>query len=147
MGPKMGFLDKAFVQPWRKSLSDDYVLRLCTSWLLPPILLFAYRLLISLYAFTVLFFILGWDSTHGASATAGHQFSYFTVLTYWGLAFYFAFAAAHTASYVWRGRPWLQGWPKVLKWLHSVFYASVTVYPFIVTGTLVLPLQLTKVND
>lgn len=132
--PKMGLLDRAFAQPYRHATSDEYTSGLCTSWLLSPTLLFAYRLLISLYAFVVLFFILGWESTHNASAQAEQSFSYFTVLTYWGLAFYFAFAAAHTASYAWRGRPWLQAWPGWVRYLHSVYYSAVTVYPFIVTG-------------
>jgi len=137
----MGFFDKAFTQHYRKSISDDYISRLCTSWLLSPRLLFAYRLLVSIYAFVVLFFILGWESTHNDSAAARQSFSFFTVLTYWGLAFYFAFAAAHTASYAWRGRPWLQRWPTVLKYMHSVYYSTITVYPFVVTGELNAVLQ------
>lgn len=130
----MGFFDRAFRQPYVHSTTDEYVVRLVTSWVLPPSLLFVYRLLISLYAFVVLFFNLGWDDSHNENDVAKQSFSYFTVLTYWGLAFYFAFAGAHTASYAFRGRAWLQSWPGALKWLHSVFYATVTVFPFIVTG-------------
>ena len=51
-----------------------------------------------------------------ASEAADHSFSYFTDLGYWGLAFYFAFAAAHTGSYALTGRPWLASWPAVLRW-------------------------------
>jgi len=126
----MSLLSKPFVNPYCHTLTDDYTTRLFTSWLLPPTLLFAYRALISLYAFVVLFFILAWDSTDDAR----YSFSYFTVLTYWGLAFYFAVAAAQTGALTWRGRSWLQGWWGPARYAHSVFYATVTVYPFIVTG-------------
>jgi hypothetical protein len=125
-------------QSWRASIEPIYIERLCTSWILSPIVLCALRAFFSLYAFFVTFFILGWDNTHAAtraSHQAAHSFSYFTDLTYWGLAFYFAFAAAHTASYARTGRPWLASWPGVLRWLHSAYYATITVYPFIVTGT------------
>ena len=125
-------------QSWRASTDPIYIERLCTSWILPPIALCALRAFFSLYAFFVTFFVLGWDNTHAAtraSHQAAHSFSYFTDLTYWGLAFYFAFAAAHTASYARTGRPWLASWPGVLRWLHSAYYVTITVYPFIVTGT------------
>lgn len=121
-------------QSWRASTQSSYVERLCTSWILPPLALFALRAFLSCYAFLVIFFVLGWDSTHGDAKDARESFSYFTDLGYWGLAFYFAVAAAHTGSYTLTGRPWLASWPAVLRWLHSAFYATVTVYPFIVTG-------------
>ncbi len=121
-------------QSYDASTSPTYIQRLCSSWLLPPWLLFAYRALISLYAFVVLFTIIGYDTTHGNSEAAAHDFSYFTDLTYWGLAFYFPFAAAHTASYALRGQAWPESWPKPLRYLHSAFYVTITVYPFIVTG-------------
>jgi hypothetical protein len=119
---------------WRASIEPTYITRLSTSWILPPITLFALRVFLSCYAFFVIFFVLGWDSTHGNSRAARQSFSYFTDLTYWGLAFYFAFAAAHTGSYAFTGRPWLERWPKVLRWMHSAYYCTVTVYPFIVTS-------------
>lgn len=130
----MTFWARAFRQPYLHSTSDPYILSLFTSWLLPPTLLFAYRALISLYCFVVLFFNIGWDEAHSTDYLARQSFSYFTVLGYWGLAFYFAVSAAHTASYAFRGCAWLQSWPGPLKWLHSVFYATVTVFPFVVTG-------------
>lgn len=117
-----------------ESTTSEYTFRLCSSWLLPTSTLFAWRLLASLYAFTVLFFHIGWRCTHDACKASGQSFSYFTVLGYWGLAFYFAFAAAHTASYRWKGTPWLEKWPSSMRWLHSLLYATVTVFPFIVTG-------------
>ena len=128
-------------QSYNASTTPSYIERLCTSWLLPPLALFAYRVLISLYAFILLFFRIGWDTTHGETRQAGQSFSYLTILSYWGLAFYFAFAAAHTASYAFRGRAWLDSWPGPLKWLHSTFYATITVYPWIVTGMILVKIR------
>lgn len=109
-----------------------------TSWLLPPWLFFACRALFSLYAFTDLFFTLAWACTHdavGGCQTARRSFSYFTVLTYWGLAFYLAVAAAHTLSYMLRsGRDSLLArLPRPLQALHALFYTSVVTLPFLVT--------------
>ncbi|KAF4980698.1 hypothetical protein FZEAL_3366 [Fusarium zealandicum] len=107
-----------------------------TSWLLSPWLLFACRALISLYAFVTRFFIIGWTCTHdalGGCADVGRSFSFFTILTYWGLAFYFAVAAAHTLTYALRGRSLLDGFPRPLQALHALFYSSVVTYPFLVT--------------
>lgn len=124
---------------WRSSTSSpeggfDPTYRFATSWILPPALLCFTRALLSLYAFATLFFILGWNGTHGRNADSGRSFSYFTILTYWGLAFYFAFAALHTGSYWLTGRPFLNRWISPLRWAHSAFYSTIVVYPFIVTG-------------
>src|ERR1700743_1200459 len=64
----------------------DPTYRYATSWILPPAALFFIRALLSLYAFVTILFVIGWDGTH--FGTAGQTFSYFTHLTYWGLAFY-----------------------------------------------------------
>lgn len=110
-----------------------------TSWLVSPYVLFALRAAISLYTFTTLFFIIGWGCTHPLPGSAyaceasAATFSYFTHLTYWGLAFYFAFAAAHTFSYARYGRAWLDAWPRPLQALHAFFYSTITCYPFLVT--------------
>ncbi|KAH7394695.1 hypothetical protein BKA66DRAFT_438504 [Pyrenochaeta sp. MPI-SDFR-AT-0127] len=61
------------------------------------------------------------------------SFSYFTHLTYWGLAFYHAFAAIHTSSYWLTGVPFLARWRKPLQIAHSMFYSTVVIYPWIVT--------------
>lgn len=108
----------------------DAVERFFTSWLFSPAILFFWRALVALYAFIVLFIVLGHDSAQ----TAGQSFSYFTVLGYWGLAFYYAVAAVHTAVYWKRGKSWLQTWPSGLQWAHYCFYSSVTTLPFVVTG-------------
>ncbi|KAK0661081.1 hypothetical protein DIS24_g3035 [Lasiodiplodia hormozganensis] len=106
--------------------------RFATSWLLPPGALFALRALLSVYAFTTAFFNLGWRGTHHLGGV-GQSFSYFTNLTYWGLAFYFAFAALHTGTYWLTGRPLLARWPPALQVLHAIYYSTVTNFPFIVT--------------
>ncbi|KAI1209721.1 uncharacterized protein F4807DRAFT_87678 [Annulohypoxylon truncatum] len=116
--------------PW------DPTNRFFTSWLIPPYALAALRALFSLYAFTTLIFNLGYLCAHpdlGGCATSRTEFSYFTVLTYWGLAFYLAVAAVHTFSYARYGAPLLARWPRPLKALHALYYSSVTSYPFIVT--------------
>lgn len=125
---------------WRTSApsrdgSFDPTHRFATSWILPPAVLFVARALLSLYAFVTQFFIFGWNGTHGKGGDSGRSFSFFTILTYWGLAFYFAFAALHTGSYWLTGKPFLNRWARPLQWAHSAFYSTIVVYPFIVTGT------------
>ncbi|KAF2808317.1 uncharacterized protein BDZ99DRAFT_445656 [Mytilinidion resinicola] len=123
---------------WKKSgpspaTAFDPTHRFVTSWLLPPGVLFAVRALLSLYAFTTIFFIFGWYGTHGQTQASERSFSYFTNLTYWGLAFYFAFSAVHTGSYWLTGSPFLTRWPRFLQNLHSIFYTTIVVFPWLVT--------------
>lgn len=90
----------------------------------------------AIYALVTRFFIIGWTCTHselGGCATARQSFSYFTILTYWGLAFYFLVAAIHTLTYALRARPLLDRFPRPLQALHSLFYTTVITYPFLVT--------------
>jgi hypothetical protein len=108
--------------------------RLTTSWILSPVLLFCFRAFLALYAFLTLFTIFGWNGSHGMSAASRHSFSFFTNLTYWGLAFYYAFAAIHTGSYCFTGVSFLSRWPRALQIAHSMYYSTVVVYPFIVTS-------------
>ncbi|KAJ5591321.1 hypothetical protein N7450_005293 [Penicillium hetheringtonii] len=99
-----------------------------TSWLLPPSLLAALRALISTYIFVSIFFIWGWDGTHGDRDAIGQSFSFFTWLTYWGLGFYTLFAAIHTACYAYTGRSLLfNRWPRALRALHGLLYTTITV--------------------
>ncbi|KAB5578671.1 hypothetical protein GE09DRAFT_953105 [Coniochaeta sp. 2T2.1] len=107
-----------------------------TSWLLPPYLLFFFRALFCLYTFVVEIFILSWYCAHpslGGCSVSRSQFSYFTVLTYWGIAFYFLASSTHTLTYAVSGRPLLSRLPRPLQALHSLLYTTVTIYPFIVT--------------
>ncbi|CAK7566646.1 MAG: hypothetical protein SEPTF4163_004596 [Sporothrix epigloea] len=121
----------SFGGPW------DTSHRFETSWLLPPALLAAVRALFSIYIFVTLIFVLVWDGMHkslGGWVAAGDQFVYFTVLTYWGLAFYFAVTAVHTATYAHTGAALLDRFPRSLQHLHALFYSTVTVFPLIVTA-------------
>lgn len=127
-------MDALVRRPYSSATSPEAIERFTTSWILPPVALFAWRASVSVYAFVVLFTILGYDDSHGDSKAAGESFSYFTVLGYWGAAFYYAFAAAHTASYWLYGTSWLQKWPRALQWAHSCYYSTVTTFPFIVTS-------------
>lgn len=61
------------------------------------------------------------------------SFSYFTVLCFWGEAFYFAVASIHTFTYALRTRPLLDCFPRPLQALHSLFYTTIVTYPFLVT--------------
>ncbi|KAG9249263.1 hypothetical protein BJ878DRAFT_484541 [Calycina marina] len=105
-----------------------------TSWLMSPWKLFACRAALSLYAFTTLFFNIGWKVAIHDDAAARLSFSYFTIITYWGLAFYFLFASIHTFSYALNsGMPLLNRWPRFLQALHYLFYSTITTYPLLVT--------------
>jgi hypothetical protein len=108
--------------------------RFVTSWILPPGVLFGLRTLLAVYAFTTLFTVFGWNSSHGGSEASRHSFSFFTNLTYWGLAFYYAFSAMHTGSYWLTGTSLLTRWPKSLQIAHSMFYSTIVLYPWIVTS-------------
>ncbi|KXJ91557.1 hypothetical protein Micbo1qcDRAFT_163321 [Microdochium bolleyi] len=107
-----------------------------TSWILPPYLLGAIRLLIGIYALTTLLFNIGFQCAHpelGGCRASAASFSYFTVLTYWGLSFYFLFAAAHTLTYARSNSALLDRWPRLLQALHSLYYSTVVTYPALVT--------------
>ncbi|CZS98825.1 uncharacterized protein RAG0_07383 [Rhynchosporium agropyri] len=108
-----------------------------TSWLLPPWVLFAIRATISLYAFVVTFFIIGWEMTdhNGLSAKdVRNSFSFFTILCYWGICFYFLISALHTFTYALHGgTPLLNRLPRPLQALHYLFYSTITTFPFLVT--------------
>lgn len=106
----------------------------------------------SLYAFTVTFFIIGWEATNHNNLSihdVHKSFSFFTsttsipcptinankiVLCYWGICFYFAISALHTFSYALHGgTPLLNRFPRPLQALHYLFYTTVTTFPFLVT--------------
>ena len=114
---------------------DDFHLshRFLTSWVLPPTFLAILRGIISIYAFTTIFFIFGWQGTHGLNHLSAGDLSYFTSLTFWGIAFYFLFSAIHTFIYAHRGYAPLDHWPRPLQALHSLFYTTVVTFPFLVT--------------
>lgn len=81
-------------------------------------------------------FIIGYTCAHadaGGCLIVRQSFSYFTILTYWGIAFYFLVAAFHTFFYALRGRSPLESFPRILQALHSLYYTTVVTYPFLVT--------------
>ena len=108
--------------------------RYTSSWLLPPLFLGCLRLLLSTYAFVTIFFTFGWHDSHQDSQDSRQSFSFFTDLTYWGLAVYFLFSALHTLSYARTGRSWLSRWPRPFQAAHAVFYTTVVTLPILVTA-------------
>ena len=122
-----------------------------TSWLLRSYALASIRVFMSVYCFFTIFFSWAWFAKHevvfhlqdiaipkmtfmmGVNAI-GRSFSYFTYLSYWGLAFYFAFAGMHTFVFAKRGTTWLDNWPVLMKLLHSILYSSIVCYPFLVSS-------------
>ncbi|KAI1114979.1 hypothetical protein F5Y14DRAFT_150827 [Nemania sp. NC0429] len=109
--------------------------RFQTSWLVSPWVLFGIRALLALYAFTTIFVNIGYACAHaseGGCETARNGFSFFTVLSYWGLASYLFFAALHTFFYALRGRALLDDWPRPLQWLHGLLCSTATTFPFLV---------------
>ncbi|KAM7222556.1 hypothetical protein V8F06_002050 [Rhypophila decipiens] len=106
-----------------------------TSWLLSPWLLFSLRALFCLYIFTTLIFELIFQcvADDDGCKNSNESFSYFTVLTYWGIGFYFLVSSIHTFTYAKTGVPLLDRFPRPLQALHSTLYTTITTFPFIVT--------------
>ena len=75
------------------------------------------------------------SSSDDRCATTKASFSFFTVLTYWGLAFYLLVASVHTLTYILSGTgtPLLNRLPRPLQALHALLYTTVTTYPLLVT--------------
>ncbi|KAE9980204.1 hypothetical protein EG328_000438 [Venturia inaequalis] len=116
---------------FRRGSSEPFdAVRFSSSWLFSPTVLCILRATFSAYIFACIITFLVMDGLKGG---AGYFFSYFTDLTFFGLAFYFAFAALHSGSYARTGTPLLARWPKFLQILHSLFYSTITIFPFLVT--------------
>ncbi|QDS68151.1 hypothetical protein FKW77_010334 [Venturia effusa] len=116
---------------FRRGYSEPFdAVRFSSSWLFSPLVLCILRATFSTYIFACIITFLAMDGSRGK---AGHFFSYFTNLTFFGLAFYFAFAALHSGSYAKTGTPLLARWPTFLQILHSIFYSTITIFPFLVT--------------
>jgi hypothetical protein len=113
--------------------SHDQLRPFETSCLLSPDIFAALRGLFALYIFTTIFFIYGWEGTHDDSDAIGTSFSYFTWLNFWGMGFYFLVASIHTLCYARTGRSVIfDRLPRFFRALHSLYYACVTTYPFLV---------------
>ena len=106
--------------------------RFQTSSFVSPAVLACLRLLLGCYAFSAIFYRIGRSAAVDHSSTTRNSFSYFTNLSYWGIAFYFAVAAFHTGVYALRGKAPLKKWGKVLQWLHGLLYTTVVTLPFLV---------------
>ncbi|KAI2626392.1 hypothetical protein GGS21DRAFT_271677 [Xylaria nigripes] len=110
--------------------------RFVTSWLVSPFVLCGVRALVFLYTFTTLIFIISYQCANedqGGCTATRQSFSFFTVLTYWGIALYNLTAAIHTLLYALNGSAPLHRFPRPLQALHAFFSTTVTTYPYLVT--------------
>ncbi|OAL65296.1 hypothetical protein A7C99_3780 [Trichophyton rubrum] len=114
--------------------SQDHLHAFETSWLVSPFVLGCIRAAFSLYAFVTIFFVIGWRAVHHQVDNMKDMFVYFTNLSYWGVAFYFLFAAIHSFVYARTGRSvFFDKTPRFLRALHSLLYSSIIILPIIVT--------------
>ncbi len=116
-----------------QSLIPNDIRPFTTSWLLPPLALSLLRLLFFTYCLVTTLTNWIYDGVHSSAHLIGEEFSYFTVLTYWGILFYSLVAGTHTLIYALKGRSWLETWPRPLQALHSFFYTTIVTLPFLVT--------------
>ncbi|KAF2221731.1 hypothetical protein BDZ85DRAFT_264305 [Elsinoe ampelina] len=140
-----------FSRSYHRTTSTPHFIRHITSWCLPPLVLACLRLLFSIYIFATSFTIIGLQVGGGNANAARVSLSFFTILTWYGLAFYFLVSAIHGFIYSARGRSGLAsngyirdteagpretvgGFKGFLRWAHSAYYATVTIFPFIVTA-------------
>jgi hypothetical protein len=115
-----------------------------------PLVLACIRALLCIYSFTTIITCYTWLANETATvslkdvnigsytiqqgdAAIGQSFSFFTYLTFWSLGFYFLISSIHTFMYAFCRRTWLHNWPKPLQLAHSLYYSTVTSFPFLVT--------------
>ncbi|KAF2128825.1 hypothetical protein P153DRAFT_341095 [Dothidotthia symphoricarpi CBS 119687] len=120
------------------------------SHFISPLLLAIIRAVLSIYCFTTIIIGYSWLASniatqklkdvnigsytiHQNETSIAQTFSFFTFLTFWSLGFYFMISSIHTFMYTFRQRTWLHSWPRVLQLLHSMFFSTMTTYPFLVT--------------
>ncbi|KAJ6599725.1 hypothetical protein DFH09DRAFT_1303103 [Mycena vulgaris] len=84
-------------------------------------------LLLALYAVAALCTVIAFNVATGAGD------SYFTQLSYIGLAAYYCAAAVQTLAYARYGRYPLRRWPRALQALHVLLQSTITSFPLIVT--------------
>ncbi|EER29404.1 hypothetical protein D8B26_008114 [Coccidioides posadasii str. Silveira] len=112
---------------------DDRPFAFETSWFFPPLVFGIVRIVISVYSLVTILVIYGWSATHGQTSNIARWFSYFTNLSFVGVAAYFLVAGIHSFCYAARGRSVLfEKWPRFLRSLHSLLYTTVTVFPLLV---------------
>ena len=115
-----------------------------------PVVLASIRALLCIYTFTSIITCYTWlahrtatislkdvnigsYTIHQNDLAIGESFSFFTYLTFWSLGFYFLFSSVHTFMYAFRQQTWLHRWPRPLQLAHSLYYSTVTSFPFLVT--------------
>jgi hypothetical protein len=115
-----------------------------------PLVLASIRAILSIYSFTAIIICYVWLASNTATvslkdvnigsytiqqsnAAIGQSFSFFTYLTFWSLGFYFLVSSVHTFVYAFRQQTWLHKWPEALQLAHSLYYSTVTTFPFLVT--------------
>ncbi|KAH7089528.1 hypothetical protein FB567DRAFT_618730 [Paraphoma chrysanthemicola] len=115
-----------------------------------PLILACIRAVLCIYSFTTIVTCYTWLAHRTATISLkdvnigsytiqqsedaiGQSFSFFTYLTFWSLGFYFLISSIHTFTYAFRQRTWLHNWPKPLQLAHSLYYSSITSFPFLVT--------------
>lgn len=115
-----------------------------------PLVLASIRALLCLYSFTTIITCYTWLANSTATiqlkdvnidaytiqqsqAAIGQSFSFFTYLTFWSLGFYFLVSSIHTFMFALYQRTWLHSWPKSLQLAHSMYYSTITSFPFLVT--------------
>ncbi|KAH7073911.1 hypothetical protein BKA63DRAFT_43205 [Paraphoma chrysanthemicola] len=115
-----------------------------------PLVLACIRAVLCMYSFTTIITCYTWLAHRTATISLkdvnigsytiqqsedaiGQSFSFFTYLTFWSLGFYFLISSIHTFTYAFRQRTWLHNWPKPLQLAHSLYYSSITSFPFLVT--------------
>ncbi|KAF2826277.1 hypothetical protein CC86DRAFT_27497 [Ophiobolus disseminans] len=120
------------------------------SHLVSPLVLACIRAVLCIYSFTTITVCYTWLAHRTATISLkdvnigsytiqqsdegiGQSFSFFTYLTFWSLGFYFLVSSVHTFMYAFRQRTWLHSWPKPLQLAHSLYYSTVTCFPFLVT--------------
>ncbi|KAH4040888.1 hypothetical protein HBI25_143040 [Parastagonospora nodorum] len=115
-----------------------------------PIVLASIRAILSLYSFVAIIICYAWLAKNTATislkdvnigsytiqqsnAAIGQSFSFFTYLTFWSLGFYFLVSSVHTFVFAFQQQTWLQKWPKAFQLAHSLYYSTITCFPFLVT--------------
>ncbi|KAH7412117.1 hypothetical protein DE146DRAFT_603124 [Phaeosphaeria sp. MPI-PUGE-AT-0046c] len=115
-----------------------------------PLVLAVVRAVLCIYSFTTMITCYAWLAHRTATiklkdvnigsytiqqsdAAIGQSFSFFTYLTFWSLGSYFLISSIHTFVYFFHQRTWLHTWPRLLQLAHSMYYTSVTSFPFLVT--------------
>ncbi|KZT56414.1 hypothetical protein CALCODRAFT_483992 [Calocera cornea HHB12733] len=109
----------------------DPELHWVTSWAFPRSVYAAIRLFLALY--TLISALVDVALTAKSGGVFGY-YSYFTNLSYIGIVSWFWASGVQTAFFAFRektGYP-LQRWPRFLRFMHSLLFTTIAVYPIIV---------------